>query len=256
VPEKSALTPLLLALLLPLTACGPQINITGSERLEALLPSESDYPDGFDVEPIDMEEVNGTRVAGPDFDSVEPAACEEAMSHGPGELPEEAAEGAGQVAVVSSSSRPLVYTYVLVSGGDDEAEHDASAYEAVTDACSRMTVVNEGVGLEGGFRSAGSPDLPGLDDKLTLELSAEDVDTVMWMAWGKVEDVHFFLMGMAVQAERSGLLQPGVDTECLQQGYQCYRDKREAAAAEAREVAEEDFDAFLALALQTLEEGL
>lgn len=255
--HQTSLIPLLsFALLLPLTGCGPQLNITNSERLDAMLPSPSDYPEGFDVEPIDMDEIDGTSVSAADFDSIEPADCERAMSNSPADFPDEAAEGAGQVAVHSRSSGPALYTYVLVSGDFEQEEFDASAYEAMLDSCSTMTVFTEDIEMEGGLHRADAPALPDQGGKFTMDLSADGMNMTMWSAWGQVEDVHFVLISMVMDTGTGPTIPTNLTDECEKGGYQCYMEQKELAADAARGEAEQEFDELLAVAVQKLEDSL
>ncbi|MEU3018274.1 hypothetical protein ABZ635_12860 [Nocardiopsis sp. NPDC007018] len=256
--HRNILVPLLpLALLVPVAACDQQINITASERLESFLPSASDYPDGYEVEAVDMAELDGTSVSTTQFDSIQPAECAEVMNEGPADLPTgAAAEGAGQVAV--DSSVPSVYTYVLVSGDDEEFDFDPSAYEEMIRTCSTMTVVSEGIEMEATLRSDDTPELPDPGGKFVMELSAEDLDMAMWTAWGQVEDVHFVLIRMdmdtGVSPDRSLL-----SSECegdFRAIRECQERVTEELAQEAMDEADTEFDAFLDIALRELEQGL
>ncbi|WP_431888498.1 hypothetical protein [Nocardiopsis alba] len=241
-----------LALLLPLTACSEQVVLEPSERLESLLLPSSDYPDGFEVETIDLDEVDGSGGGGTDFDSIEPAACEEAFEDSPADVPEEAAEGAGQVAV-SSGSSPTFYTYALVSGDFDETQ-DASDYEAMLSSCSTMTAVSDGITMEGSIRGTSFPSLPDQGDAFTMDLSADGLDMTMWTAWGQVADVHFVLIGMDLGSS------PDVNASTLAR--ECFDDRMDTecrdrlfqeAADEARAAQEEEFDEVLAAAVALLE---
>ncbi|MBR8744239.1 hypothetical protein [Nocardiopsis sp. MG754419] len=248
---RIALLPL--ALLLPLTACdSPRLQLESSERLNDLLPSSSDYPDGLRVESIDVDELNGESTSGTDFDSVSPAACDEALASGPGEFPTEAVQGAGQVAVADSSDALAVYSYVLVSG-DFDADVDDTAYETMLDSCSSMTVVNEGIQFKGGLERAESSALPEDDQKFTMNLSAEGMDMVMWTAWGQVEDVYFVLIGMDLGTGSSSNT-PALAAECYENGVdqECLDRIQEEADAEATAAKEERFEEILDTAMESL----
>ncbi|WP_049567114.1 hypothetical protein [Nocardiopsis sp. SBT366] len=256
--QRTALVPFLpLALLLPLTACDQQINVTASDRLESLLPSGSDYPAGYDVESVDMAELDGTSTSGTDFDSVEPPECAAAMNEGPADLPEESAEGAGQVAV-NSRSGPSIYTYVLVTGDFDEADLDTSAYESLLDTCSTMTVVNEGVEMEATLRSSDSPALPDDGGKFVMEMTADGLNMATWTAWGQIEDVHFILIRMDL--DTGGDLSAGELAGECEGDFREFRECRERVtqerAREALDEADTEFDEFLTVALRELEQGV
>ena len=121
-PLKARHALLPLALALPLAGCGaPQVELEQSDRLEGLLPSPSDYPDAFDVETVDITDVEDDGSTGGDWDSISPAECEDAMDGGPGDVPDEAAEGAAQTLTPSSDDTERVYVYMLTSGDYEEA---------------------------------------------------------------------------------------------------------------------------------------
>ncbi len=87
----------LLAALVLTTGCGPRLDLQDSPRLEALLPSPNAYPDGFDVDDLDVDEIQGVDFGGEagadDFGDVEPAECAAVLNGGTGRLPAGTVEG-------------------------------------------------------------------------------------------------------------------------------------------------------------------
>ncbi|OOC54876.1 MULTISPECIES: hypothetical protein [Nocardiopsis] len=245
--------PLLAALVLT-TACDPQLELRGSERLDALLLPPEAYPDGFTVEEIDIEDFDGASATG-DLGNVEPAECGAALGGGPEQLPEEAVEGAGQTATRpgSSSGSAVVYSYVLVSGDFGDVSADEAGFEQMLDSCSRMTVANEGTEFEGTLSSANSSALPEGGGMFVMTLSGEGMEMVARTAWGQVEDMYFVLM--ALDLGGSSDLSPMELVEACRDDSRpdCYDSHRAEVAAEADERMAEDFEAVLERAVEKLE---
>lgn len=244
-----------LALVLPLVGCGgAQIELQHSEELEALLPAPSDYPDGFDVETVDITELDDSGGSGTsDFDSIEPTVCEEALEGGPGDVPEEAAEGAGQTLTPSGEETNSVYVYFLTTGDFEENAQDRAAYETMLDSCSSMTVVEDDMEMEAGISPAHSPALPEGGEGFTMELSSEGFAMVMRVGWGQVEDVHFVLVGMSAGTEAEVSPSTLAD-ECELGDAQCRDRVQEEAQNEAQEELEVEFDEVLAAGMEILQE--
>lgn len=202
-----------LALALPLTGCGQeqvesgqeqgrndqeQVELRHSEQLEALLPPASDYPAGFDVETIDITELDDSENMGmSDFDSVEPAVCEKPLSGGIGDVPESAFEGVAQALTPTEEHLEGAYLYVLSTGDFVENARDMDAYRTMLESCSTMTVVNNGMELEASIDPADSPTLSENGEGFVMEVAAEAFTMVTRTGWGQVEDVHFSLIGMS-----------------------------------------------------------
>lgn len=226
--------------------------------MERLLPATSEYPDGVSVEPIDTEELDGATPPGlDDLDSVEPADCASAMEDNPAELPEEAVQAAGQVSASGGGSADKIYSYALVSGDFEEEVVDEGAFERVLSECSSMTVVSEGVEMEGGISGRDFDALPEEGGAFTMDLSEDAHSMAMWTAFGQVEDVYFALIGMDLDAA-ADMLPGSTDDDCDddQLGFECFEEQREEADAESRDESEAEFEEFLNTAVETLESGL
>ncbi|MBE2997677.1 hypothetical protein IDM40_02995 [Nocardiopsis sp. HNM0947] len=255
-PLKARHALLPLALALPLAGCGsPQVELEQSDRLEALLPSSSDYPDGFDVETVDITDVEDDGSAGGDWDSVSPSECEDAMDGGPGDVPEEAAEGAAQTLTPSGDDAHGVYVYMLTSGEFQAGAEEEAHLRAMLDACSSLTATYDDMELEGSMAEADSPALPEGGDGFTMDVGADGFDMATTVVWAQVEDVHFLLMGMNTGAEADVSPHEIVD-ECEIGDRDCRDRVTERAESDAQDEIDAEFDEVLEAGVAALEAGL
>ncbi|WP_116248076.1 hypothetical protein [Nocardiopsis sp. FIRDI 009] len=252
-PALPTLTALVLAV-----GCAPGPAPSPSERLEALLLDPGAYPDGFTVETAGIDELDGrdgTGVSHPTVDGVEPAECARAFDEGAAALPQGVTEGAAQVAV--STTPPVRYSYVLVSGGLREDATVPGWWDDLADRCSAMTVVMDGLELRGGLTEEDSPYLPDGGGMVAMDLAHNGMDMSARVAWGRVGDVRFVLRSRDLDAAPSVSTPDLVDT-CVEvpTDFDCVEEERDSRAAQARAEAAEEFGAVLFRAVRTLEEGV
>ncbi len=248
--------PLLAALVLT-TGCGPRLDLQDSSRLEALLPSPNAYPDGFDVDELDVDEIQGVDFggeAGTDgFRDVEPAECGAVLNGGTGRLPAGAVEGAAQTATPSGSSPgAATYGYVLVSGDFGDAPVEGTGFGDLLDACSRMSVSANG-GLEGALVSRDSPALPEGGGMFSVTLYGEHAHLAARTAWGQVGEVYFVLVGMRASgySDVSSLALMEACGDDLDPG--CEDAYRARVDREEDDRMEEEFEEVLTRAVERLE---
>lgn len=248
----------LLAVLVLTTGCGPQLDLRSSSRLEALLPSPNAYPDGFDVDELDVEEIEGVDFGGgtgtDDFDDVEPAECGAVLNGGAGRLPAGAVEGAAQTATPSgSSSGSAVYGYVLVSGDFGDAPVEGTGFGHLLDTCSRMSLSTGGARLEGALVSRDSPALPEGGGMFSVTLYGERTAMAARTAWGQVGDVYFVLVGMSA-GDSSDVSSHELVEACPDEiDMDCMDSHRVRMATEENERMAEDFEEVLSRAVEKLE---
>ncbi|RKS09421.1 hypothetical protein DFP74_5157 [Nocardiopsis sp. Huas11] len=260
---RSVLRPLpalALAPALVLTGCdAPTLELRPSERLEDLLLTADDYPEGYSLESIDVEDLEDTSTGADDIGAVEPAECARVMDGGSAEIPEGAVEGAAQSA---TSDDPAFFMHMVVSGDLGADALDTSDYDALLRDCSQMTITSEGITLDAALESMSSPSLPETGDMFALSMEGEGMEMVMTTAWGQVDDVFFALlhMDMAPGADAVPTMPHGEAREaCTEEEnpVPCMTDAREAeqeqADAEARQEAREEFERVLAAAVERLE---
>ncbi|WP_061081211.1 hypothetical protein [Nocardiopsis alborubida] len=249
--------PLLAALVLT-TGCGPQLDLRDSPRLEALLPSSNAYPDGFDVDELDVDELQGVDFGGEagtdDFGDVEPAECGAVLNGGTGRLPAGAAEGAAQIAAPSgSSSGSAVYGYVLVSGDFGDAPVEGTGFGHLLDTCSRMSVSVGGTRMEGALVSRDSPALPEGGGMFSVTLYGERTAMAARTAWGQVGEVYFVLVGMNA-GDSSDVSTYELMEACPDEiDMDCMDSHRVRMATEENERMAEDFEEVLSRAVEKLE---
>ncbi|MEV2278683.1 hypothetical protein AB0I72_24155 [Nocardiopsis sp. NPDC049922] len=247
--------------LLPLTAlvaavgCAPRPDLDASDRLDALLLDADAYPIGYTVQTLDIDDLDGTAASATPFDRVEPAGCADVLDGGAVELPEEAVEGAGQVATTSAPS--ALYTYVLVSGDFPEDASAASAWSDLLDRCAEMTVVADGVEARGGLTAEESPLLPDGGGMFSMSLTGDGVEMSSRAAWGRVGDVHFALTSLDLDPAPE-VSTPELVDACVEDpaDTDCVEEQREELADRARAEAAREFASVLSRAVETLEEGV
>ncbi|ASU82582.1 hypothetical protein CDO52_07100 [Nocardiopsis gilva YIM 90087] len=263
---------LLAPLVLAATACsGPTIEPKSSKQLDAMLPPETAYPDGYVVESLDVEEPRDTS-SGEDFDRVEPAKCATAMeSMEPDQLPQGATHGAMQTAVPTTSSEAdTFYTFALAEGDFSDGDLDTAAVDRLITACWSFTAYVDDVEFEGSVRRLRSterrlhPDADAKDKEgLIMSLSTGGTETTTRASWGEASGTYYALVGVTAKDESGasaleaasacsdslGEAEQGLDSSRLTT---CTRNyKRKIADAEAEERYEE-FDKILSAGLEQL----
>ncbi|WP_435111782.1 hypothetical protein [Nocardiopsis synnemataformans] len=247
----------LLAALVLTTGCGPQLDLRSSSRLEALLPSSNAYPDGFDVDELDVEEIEGVDFGGTDtddFGDVEPAECEAVLNGGTGRLPAGAVEGAAQTATPSGSSPgAATYGYVLVSGDFGDAPVEGTGFGHLLNTCSRMSVSMNG-GIEGALVSRDSPALPEGGGMFSVTLYGERSHMAARTAWGQVGEVYFVLVGMRTSGY-SDVSSMELMEACREDDFseECRDAHRAQVDREKDALMEEEFEEVLTRAVEKLE---
>ncbi|WP_444963326.1 hypothetical protein [Nocardiopsis sp. M1B1] len=248
----------LLAALVLTTGCGPQLDLRESSRLEALLPSPNAYPDGFDVDDLDVDEIQGVDFGGEagadDFGDVEPAECGAVLNGGTGRLPAGAVEGAAQIATPPGSARSsAVYGYVLVSGDFGDAPVEGTGFGNLLDTCSRMSVSANG-GVEGALVSRDSPSLPEGGGMFSVTLYGERSHMAARTAWGQVGEVYFVLVGMRTSGY-SDVSSTELMEACREDDFseECRDAHRAQVDRERDALMEEEFEEVLSRAVEKLE---
>ncbi|GAA1467396.1 hypothetical protein NE857_18895 [Nocardiopsis exhalans] len=254
----------LLPVLATVTACGAApLELQASDRLNGLLLTASDYPRGYTVEAVDVEDLEDTSPGSADLGAVDPAECASILGGGASELPDSAVEGAGQVA--SHGEDASVYAYILVSGDLGEDALDTTDYDAMLRECSEMTVTSEGLRMDATIGSLTSPALPETGGILTMSLEGEGMEMTMTTAWGQVDDVFFTLMLMGFDTASgpvTGLPSGDARDRCRDANNPvvCMREASETEAEEASEEARQrsldEFEEVLSAAVAKLEQGV
>ncbi|MFE3456847.1 hypothetical protein ACFXKD_04820 [Nocardiopsis aegyptia] len=263
---RSVLRPLPALALAPaliVTGCDAQaLELRASERLEDMLLTADDYPEGYSLESMDVEDLEGASPGG-DIGDVEPAECAQVMEGGSAEIPEDAVEGAAQSA---TNDDPAVYMLILVSGDPGQDELDTSDYDAMLRDCSEMTITSDGITLDATVESMSSPSLPETGGMFGMSMEGEGMEMAMTTAWGQVDDVFFALVRMDMAPGADSESAPSLPygdarEECMEEEnpVPCMMDAGEAeqeqADAEAREADEEEFEEVLAAAVERLEQA-
>ncbi|WP_017601851.1 hypothetical protein [Nocardiopsis lucentensis] len=251
-PSRHRVFPTLpLAALLLAVGCAPGPHLRSSERLDDLLLGPDAYPDGFTVEAAPIDALDEMAVSEPVVDGVEPAECAHMFDEGTAALPKGATEGAAQIA--TSAIPPVLYSYVLASGGP--AEDTAAGWAGLVDRCSEMTAVVDGLELRGGLTAEDSPYLPDGGGMVAMDLTRNGMDMSARVAWGRVGDVHFVLRSRDLDAAPAVSTPDLVDT-CVEvpTDFDCVEEQREERAAQARARAADEFGVVLFRAVRALEE--
>ncbi|GAA3761711.1 hypothetical protein HDA32_005740 [Spinactinospora alkalitolerans] len=261
-PFRHAAVPMLLAL--ALAGCGSGVELRPSARLDALLPPDDVYPDGYLVQTGDVAEIESEGSSSPDFDRVEPAECGAAMEEsGSEQVPQGAAEGALQTARPDGASGPTTsYSFILVTEDPSEDASDTGPQVRMIDACSRFTGYVGDERMEGRIRRLSQDDLPEGSDGFIMEFSGGGTDMSTQMAWGKASDVHFALLSVHVDDGSSSPSVPELLDACRDEPREdgerpttCYDNHRVQSEAIEELEREEEFAGIMASAARHLEEA-
>ncbi|QVQ50528.1 hypothetical protein J4H86_16640 [Spiractinospora alimapuensis] len=236
-PFRTLGSAVLVPVLVSLGACGlSDPEIRPSSELRALLLTENDYPSGYELEPIDHDELNdswSSFMPGDEFDDVSPSECADLLG-----TPVEMADSynvEGHAAVNTGSPYDSsIFSQVLMSGGDvGEASLRGDGFDELEAACSDARITVEGE--EGDMRIAPF-ELEGMPDDflgINVTISVEQVDVHVRMAMTLVDDVmiaiHEVDIGGGPSFPLPDVSSSGEDT--LPGSFQDYQEEREAAEA-------------------------
>lgn len=287
--HRALVVPVVLAVVL--TGCS-NVDLTATQRMNDLLPTEAELPDGYTREWIDMDGFDGELSSANHISSVSPSSCDAALDEPPDVFPGGSGEGAALSLrpPADSSPRPEdalasaeeggpgseprdpvvtgAFSYVVASGDLPQVDRDRRLERILAECGDGFSLTFDDVaGLTGEAEPFASTALPEGGGGFILRIGDNGpTHRTSHMAWGQVGDV-FFMLGRVdwrVPPDQ-GALDPYSSSahECRREAshdeaeaLECAETRRqEEARALARE-QDESFEEMLEIVTDRLEENV
>lgn len=246
--------------LVSLAACGlsePKVHPSGD--LRRLLLTQSDYPDGYELEQIDHSELNdpwSSWMPTNEFDEVTPTECAEYLDS-PVEQTADSYNLEGHSATKGDSPEDgSVFSHVLMDGGDvGEAPVRTGEVDDVVSACSDASVTVDGE--EGDMRLAlfELEKMPQDFLGLSVAVSVDQVDITVYTAVTTVDDVMITTTEVAfVETPRFSVPDlPSPNESPSHHSFQDFQEEREEREAEEAVPDEDDLAELQDLMVRSVE---